>query len=274
MSFGGSQASNQMTLETFINSNGDRNMMPTADTTAQFQFTDGNDLKSMIMQLGENLSGQITGVTTQLSSIRTEIITVNDKVAKCQSLVANIEGRVATVIAENQVLKNDNDNLYSKLTQLERSVQYLENDKRNHNAIITGMNEKPDENVEKEVRELMKNELGCENVKLEVVYRMKGGITGKRPIMVKFLSESEKRTMINNARKKFADRGPVRIKNDIPKDWRTARSKLTKVWTQAKSENREVKVVKDHLVINNIAWRYNPDDDSIYQSPIADIGKK
>lgn len=242
---------------------------------------DISDLKSMMIGLQSSMSAldsNISGVRGDISAVKSDISSIHNEIFACKNLAVEAKSDALKTSTENDALKLENNGLRKRVSLLEERMLTLENDSRRNNVVFLGVPEDKDENVELKVRDVMKNKLsiaGSDSVILENAFRTKGGIKGQRPIIVKFNSERAKRLLVETAKSKFGDDSRIKVKNDIVKEWRIARQKLSPLFEKAKAENRAVKIIRDYLRVivpngQDLIYKYDPVTDAVFEDTVMD----
>lgn len=162
---------------------------------------------------------------------------------------------VAVMTERVQVLEDEN-------TNLKRRVDLLEKEVRGRNLIFGGERLKDSENLDSEIRNIVK-ELGLPGDALAIgnIIRLPKG-----PILVKLIVEMEKQAILDAMLEKSKDKtapAGVWIKPDRTKESRDIRKKLSKYYMNAKTQGKMVKVVNNHIIIDDVKFCLNKSEDGL-----------
>lgn len=203
---------------------------------------------------------QLDDVTNQLLGMKKQVEATEKRCDIMEVQVKNIE--------------NDNVSLKKEVFGLKERVNSLEYDTRRKNMVLLGIPETPNENdggnLIKNVRKVMAEsfKIGTPNgtedddVILDQVIRCKGGVPGRKPILLKFALETDKSRVFQAIRNTEGNHH-YKAKNDICKRWRDVRKKLSRFYNKAVAEKRSVKVVQDYIIVDDVKYDYVASADSL-----------
>ncbi|XP_031330179.1 uncharacterized protein LOC116161106 [Photinus pyralis] len=173
---------------------------------------------------------------------------------KSDTAIRNIAILSATI--EN--LKTENSNLRTQMQQMEKKIDYLENQSRRNNVIFYNVKEDAKEDTEAKVRQIIDSQykISLGDKDIERAHRLATNVRTSRPIIIKFNNFKVKDFIVRNAFK--LKNTPVSVSEDFSKHILQKRSLLKPYLMQAKSEGKRAHLKFDMLYING--RKYTVDD--------------
>ncbi|CAG2245019.1 unnamed protein product [Mytilus edulis] len=152
-------------------------------------------------------------------------------------------------------------NCQDELANLKERVLDLSCRSMKNNLIFTGLYGVRDENTEELLRGFLYNEIGIDyKIEFGNVHRFGRSQRGMRPIVARFLYQSDLQYVLENAYRLHNTR--YGIKQQFPKEIEDRRKKLYPIMKEAKYNRRNVKLVRDRLYIDNELYEIHDDIDT------------
>lgn len=179
--------------------------------------------------------------------LREDIRSINDKLAALEKKIDNYETTV-----EN--LKQHNKALEDRVLQLENKIKTSQDQKRQYNVILHGIEDgdtKPQETYQRAYS--LMEELQLPNINIDQAYRL--GKPGQktqnpRPIMIKLTSVMDKEMVIHKSRE-IPYKNRPRLTEDFPPELRDTRKKLIPFLIKAKNNGKKASLTRDKLRIES-----------------------
>lgn len=186
-----------------------------------------------------------------------------------------------------RTLMEENQNLKTKITQLEQKVTYLEKDKRKNNLILFGVEEngKREAELVDHIKEIIEEaEIHLDSHEIKNIYRIGAQSNKNRPIVIT-LSTIWKKHLILKSKSKLPT--GIYIKEDFPKDVLEVRKQLQPIveeeWKKGNiaflrgdqliikkpKDNQREKRKRDKTVSPNLPTQKKPNTSSKIENPTS-----
>ena len=218
---------------------------------------------------------------SKLSEIATRLDTIEQQTSKIEvieervkelseirGMVGELEKGQARISQSMETLSRRCDELSYTVEELKQKVDQLENQNRRNNLIMHGVAEKEREtwsDTEDLVRENLRRVMGLSlaDGDIERAHRLGRSGSGRRPIIIKFLSFKTKSLILGSG---HLLRGTgVGISEDFSARVRGIRRQLIPIMKQAKADGRRASIRYDKLIIDGKEYRgHQVNGDEVY----------
>ena len=206
----------------------------------------------------DTLLAAIDRIDQKINNLATEVQDIKRTVTDIQSNTTRLQHDVARLTKENKDLRK-------QVNSLEHRLDDYEGRSRRNNLIFTGLDKSQtgtNEQCEKAVTEILKTNMGMDNVSFERVHKLK--TKGKTDQVIAQLSfHKDCRKILQN--KRLLKGTNIYVNEDFTTKVRGIRQKLQPIIQRLRNENKTVKLVFDHLYIDGQRFDYDPDMNNVYE---------
>jgi hypothetical protein len=183
-------------LENFLKSNSlstsgistEKNLSPTTKNVGQQNEELKNWLKEFLNERMDNLENRLLGILDQLKG---RIVHLEDNKEKTDKELKVLQAQNASLQEEAKAAK-------VKLSQVEKSVEVLENQMKRKNIVIHGLKATKDVDKSVEATKFLSNKLGL-NIKVKNGHRLGKAINA--PLKITISDENERKSVFQNCYK-------------------------------------------------------------------------
>ena len=202
-------------------------------------------------------------VLTKMNELETKI---NQKFDAVNTEIEHLQTDVSVLQEENEVLRTAYDELAQRVVTLEQRADDQESRSKRNNLLFFGI--KRDENEttqasENKVKDILRQNLELtDNIEFDRAHRV--GTKSEAPIIVKCTFYKDKLKILRNKSK--LEGTQMYVKEDFPVNVRHIRKILGTLTKTHRDRGERVKVVYDHVYIDNKKYVLNVNQDGLIES--------